>query len=678
MRQTPAPLRSRTRSGRRAALATVALTLLAAGVVALPKAHAEKPKAGRVVVLGFDGVDPDLYERWAKDGDFPNLQRLAKSGSFAPLGSTLPPQSPVAWASFATGTNPGKHGIYDFIKRDPASYLPGVGTNDYIDPTFTPDGKLATPPRATNPRQGVPFWKLAADAGRKVAVLSVPYTFPPDDLGSDGRMLSGLGVPDLRMTNSSYAYYGSDVKVADSGKPISGGVPFRLEFKDSIAESMLEGPVDARSTAKPRPRLKVPVRVERSADGKKVKLTIGSQTREAGVGEWTDWYDVAFAFGDAFVERGVTRARVLAVQPETRIYVAPVSMDPRDPPIALTSPKSYGAELAKRGLFKTVGWVEDTSALNADNYGVDEETFLQDVYSIVEEREQKTLDALAQPFDLVISAFTATDRISHLYYRFLDTTHPEYDAALAKRYGNAIRDAYRRMDAFVGKVSAVLKPEDTLVVVSDHGFHSFRRGVNLNTWLVQSCFMSLKGKGCGDAVKPADMPTSDFLLEVDWSKTKAYAFGTGQIYVNVAGREKSGIVPKGADYDKLVEEISTKLEALVDPVTKARPVEGVYRGDRSFSGGAAANAPDLQVAFVDGYRTDWKSILGGMTSEVVVANQKKWSGDHSSSDPADTKGIVFANRAIQAKAPGIVDIGPTALKLLGVAVPATMDGAPIL
>ncbi len=678
MRQTPTPHVPEARSTRSLVVTLLVTAFVTANIASPHPANAQKAKPGRVVILGFDGVDPDLYERWAKDGDFPNLQRLAKSGSFAPLASTLPPQSPVAWASFATGTNPGKHGIYDFIKRDPTSYLPGVGTNDYVDPTFTADGKLATPPRATNPRQGVPFWKIASDAGRKVAVLSVPYTFPPDELGPTSRMLSGLGVPDLRMTNSSYAYYGSDVKPADSGKPISGGVPFRLEFKDGVAETTLEGPVDARATTKPRPRLKVPVRVERAADGKKLKLTIGSQTREAASGEWTDWYEVGFAFGDALVERGITRARVLAIQPETRIYVAPVSMDPRDPPIAITSPKSYGAELAKKGLFKTVGWVEDTSALNAENYGVDEETFLQDVYSIVEERERKTLDALAQPFDLVISAFTATDRISHLYYRFLDTAHPEYDAALAKRYGNAIRDAYRRMDAFVGKVNAALKPEDTMLVVSDHGFHSFRRGVNLNTWLVQNCFMSLKGKGCGDAVKPADMPAGDFLLDVDWSKTKAYAFGTGQIYVNLAGRERNGQITKGGDYDKLVDEIASKLKALLDPLDKSHPVAGVYRGDRSFSGGAAGNAPDLQVAFVDGYRTDWKSILGGMTSDVVVTNEKKWSGDHSSSDPADTQGVVFANRAITAKAPGIVDVGPTALELLGIAVPATMDGAPIL
>ncbi|MBK7974892.1 MAG: alkaline phosphatase family protein [Deltaproteobacteria bacterium] len=673
LRSPSLPSRSRVA----AAAALVAVAGLVAVVVSSTPAHAGKRPGGRVVILGFDGVDPELYQKWAKDGDFANLKRLAQSGAFAPLESTLPPQSPVAWASFATGTNPGKHGIFDFIKRDPSSYLPGVGTNDYVDPTFTPDGKLATPPRATNPRQGPPFWKVASDAGLAVAVLSVPYTFPPDPLNEQSRMLSGLGVPDLRMTNSSYAYYGSDVKPADSAKPISGGVPFRLEFKNDVAESTLEGPVDARATTKPRPRLKVPVKVEKLGGGK-VRLTIGGQAQEAAAGAWTGWYDVSFAFGDALVEHGVTRARVLSVAPEVRIYLAPVSMDPRNPPIPVTSPNGYGAELAKKGVFKTVGWVEDTSALNADNYGVDEETFLQDVYSIVEEREQKTIDALAQPFDLVISAFTATDRISHLFYRLLDTGHPEYDAALAKRYGNAIREAYRRMDAFVGKVQAVLKPEDTLIVISDHGFHSFRRGVNLNTWLVQNCFLTLKGKGCGDAVKPADMPNGDFLLDAEWTKTKAYAFGTGQIYVNLAGREKNGIVAKGEEYDKLVTEISAKLGALVDPKTNTKAVAGVFRGDKSFTGDAAAKAPDLQVAFVEGYRTDWKSILGGMTQEVVVTNEKKWSGDHSSSDPKDTQGVVFASVPIQSKSPGIVDIGPTALKRLGVAVPANMDGKPIL
>jgi len=261
----------------------------------------------------------------------------------------------------------------------------------------------------------------------------------------------------------------------------------------------------------------------------------------------------------------------------------------------------------------------------------------------------------------------------------LDPEHPRYDAELAAKYGDAILQSYERMDRIVGDVERAMKPGGTLIIVSDHGFHTWRKGFNTNTWLVQNGYMTLKQPGIEDKTYNLDnlFGQGSFFPNVDWSRTKAYALGLGQIYLNLRGREKLGILDRGPETDRLMEEIRQKLEAVQDPDTGQLVVQKVYFGREIFHGPRMPEAPDLQVDFRDGYRTSWQTSLGAIPSGIVVANMKKWSGDHCASDPSDTQGILLSNRPITTSTPSILDVAPTVLSILGVQPPGKLDGQPL-
>jgi len=619
-----------------------------------PGRDAGRARRPRVVVLGFDGVDPDWAERWMDQGKLPNLRRLAKSGTYRPLRSTNPPQSPVAWTTFATGTLPERHGIFDFIRRDPSTYRPFVGTTEVETPRVGP-------PRARNLRRGEPFWKKLSDSGVRVALLNVPYSFPPDPVG-DGRMLSGLGVPDLRNTNSTFAYYAEDLTPERLAKQPGGGVLVKLGVVDGVADARIEGPEVPGE--RPMRRMSVPLRVHRTAQA--VSLKIAGLTVQAQKGTPTDWIELTFEEGGRRVQ-GIVRFLVLETTP-LRLFMSPVNIHPRAPWLPITSPPGFSAELAEEfGLFKTVGWDHDTSALNAEVIG--EAEFLADVQHTEAMRERMLLSTLEKAdWDVLVAVSTATDRVAHMFVRLTEPEHPRYDAALAARFGRAIEEAYVHMDQVVGRVLEKLRPSDLLVVMSDHGFHSYRRGLHVNSWLRHEGLLALRP----DAARPP----REFLLDVDWARTKAYALGTGQIYLNVAGREDQGIVARGAEYDALSRRIREGLQALTDPgAGGARAIRRVYTRAEAFPNSEDVSAPDLQVAFAEGYRTSWETILGGMPDgDLFAPNDRKWSGDHAASDVDDTDGIVFSSRPFTADRPGIIDIAPTLLGLYGIRPPPTYTG----
>jgi predicted AlkP superfamily phosphohydrolase/phosphomutase len=315
-------------------------------------------------------------------------------------------------------------------------------------------------------------------------------------------------------------------------------------------------------------------------------------------------------------------------------------------------------------LYKTVGWDHDTSALNAEV--IDEDAFLSDLAEIERDRVSMLDKQLnADDFDLLIWVSTATDRVSHMFYRLIDEGHPRYDAQLAQRYGDVILKEYQRMDQVVASVLGKLKPEDTLLVLSDHGFHSYRRGLHVNQWL--------RSQGLLNLYNGAASGKREFLMDVDWSKTKAYAVGTGQIYFNVQGRERDGIV-KPAEVAALTEQIRAGLLALRDKQRdNAQVVSHVYASD-VFKGQRAADAPDIQIGFAENYRTSWETVLGGVPLGHFADNDKKWSGDHAASDVAETPGVILSNRPLDKADPHIADIAPTAHWLFQKPVPPSCVG----
>jgi predicted AlkP superfamily phosphohydrolase/phosphomutase len=278
----------------------------------------------------------------------------------------------------------------------------------------------------------------------------------------------------------------------------------------------------------------------------------------------------------------------------------------------------------------------------------------------------------------MIGVIESTDRVQHMMWRLIDPAHPMYDARLAAKFGGSIASIYRRADQFVGELLEHVEPGTPVLIVSDHGFHSFRQAVNLNTWLVERGFMTLRGEQPGEkTLDDLFMGRGQFWENVDWSKTRAYAMGLGQIYLNVRGREGQGIVSPGEDYRRLAQDLTAQLLALRDPKSGVPMVSAVYKRDEVYTGPYLDNASDLQVGFAEGYRVSWQTALGGTPPGIVYPNMKKWSGDHGSYDYKATAGVLISNVKVTSDVVRIVDIAPTVLKYFNVRIPGDMDGKPL-
>ncbi|HKT12554.1 MAG TPA: alkaline phosphatase family protein [Terriglobia bacterium] len=644
-----------------------------AGCVVACKHMATRPVTTQVVVLGFDGADPGLISKYMAAGKLPNLARLAQTGTFKPLGTTNPPESPVAWASFATGLNPGGTGIFDFLKRDPETYLPHLALVETQKPRFLFNLLPIRPPKVINERHGTPFYAAAADAGYKVKVLRMPLEFPPTKVPG-GELLAGLGLPDARGTWGTFFYFGTDLTQWDAGDTEFGGRLVRLALKDGHARAEVDGPIDP--TAKKFSRLSVPVDFTVAPGGKKVDIRFGENTESVGEGKWSNWFRSKFPVTPFLSINAISRFYVLETSPDLRIYMSPLNIDPVHPVLPISYPTDFSAQLARTyGLYKTLGWSHDTWALNEER--ISDGVFLQDCWRTSKKLEDMTLGALRNhPPSLMVSIFTFTDSIQHMFFRLIDPQHPRYDPLEAKQYGDAILQAYEHMDEIVGQVLKAMKPGAMLIIVSDHGFHTWRWGFNTNTWLAQNGYLTLMNSGAdGKSFKLEDLyGQGSFFPNVDWSRTRAYALGLGQIYLNERGREAHGIVNPGPEADQLLHEIQQKLLAYRDPDNGQPVLQNVYLAKDIDHGANMKEAPDLQLNFQIGYRTSWQTALGAVPSGIIVANMRKWSGDHCASDPSNTSGVFFCNRGVETTHPGILDIAATVLQILQVAPPDRLDG----
>ncbi len=619
---------------------------------------------GRVVILGFDGVDPAIADSMIEAGELPNLDALRKQGSYVKLGSSNPPQSPTAWSSFATGKHPGNHGVYDFLRRIPSRYMPRVGFGSPTALGLAADGSLEKAPGFNSVRKGDSFWKVANEQGAKVKVLAVPFSFPVDEL-EDSCMLSGLGVPDLRGTTSTYFLMSDEF---GKQQQLAGGVKLPLKFDGARATVNVEGLKNPKT--KQYVSLPVSVTADRAARSVEVKIPFQSVTLKEG--EWSEWLEWCFDVTPKYKAHAVSRIHVLEAGKTVRLYMTCLQFHPEKQYIPFTNPESYGKDLLDRyGFFKTIGWIYDTKALQQD--AITEDLFLEDVRNTMAWREALTLDEIERgEFDLLVSAWTGTDRVSHLFWHYRDKEHPMYNAEGAAKYGKAVEDTYKRMDETVGKAMGKLNDDDLLLVMSDHGFHGFRRAFNVNTWLVRNGYLAVRGKSNAEtATNP-----KRFLLGYDWSKSQAYGLGLGSIFLNLRGREGKGIVER-KQADGLIQEIREKLLQVTDPESGAKVFSEIYTRDE-YKGIAEGDAPDLQLGFAEGYQADKEGAVGMAGPNLFSDNMDKWSGDHAASDTATTPGILFSNKALTKNAPHLVDISATALSYLGKIAPDDLEGEPLL
>ena len=624
---------------------------------AVPPAGAPLHTAPRLLILGFDGVDPRRVETLIQAGRLPNVARLGAQGHRGPLATTNPPQSPVAWAAFATGARAGEHGIFDFVRRDAASYLPAVATTQITQARL--QDNLLQPASATNLRRGAAFWDVIARGGVATRSITVPYAFPPPPDGA--RSLAGLGTPDVRGTNSSYTLLSTEVSRAAAPSPAGGQVALLEPVAAQRWRAAVDGPWLQVDGQRNRPSALLQVSAEAGA----LRVDAGGgQVASVKLGATSGVLRLMFNPAPRLQIEALTRATVRQLDPP-EIYLEPLSISPQAPYLPLAVPPEYAANLwQKIGPFKTVGWLDDTSALGAG--AMDEAQFLREAQHNMQWTGEALLAALRERSDrLLVAVFTSPDRIAHMFYRALDATHPAYDAAAAA-YASALDDSYVQMDTLLGQVRAELGPADILLVMSDHGFTAFRRGFNINRWLVAHGYMKLR---------PGVRAARDFFADVDWAHTRAYAFGTGGIYLNLRGREGQGVVPPERA-KALAQEIARGLRGTRDGGTVA--VLDAYLGDALYNGPARADAPDVRVALAAGYRASWSTTLGGVPAELFEDNRKKWSGDHASARPEDVPGILLSSRPLQVQQPRIEDLAATAYQWSGIEPPPTCTGRPLL
>jgi predicted AlkP superfamily phosphohydrolase/phosphomutase len=464
-----------------------------------------------------------------------------------------------------------------------------------------------------------------------------------------------------------------------------GGKVARIRVDPSgRAGSVIHGPrnpLASRDAEGRVPDLTLPVAFQRlrgARDGAPgmVKISVQGRTSTVRQGEWSDWYPIGFTVAPLVTVHGIARFHVVEAFPELRIYLSPINFDPRRPPVPISVPPAYSADLARRvGLYKTLGWPEDTWALNEE--AIDERIFLEDLNFTFDRQRALVFDALDQMKpDLFVSVFQSTDKVQHMFWRLIDPEHPMYNRRLAALYGDAIDRVYMRADSLVGQVLERCKDgRATLLVVSDHGFSSFRKAVNINTWLVRNGYMTLSRQ---DPVRDRNLEDlfgrGTFWPNVDWTKTRAYALALGQIYVNLKGRESQGTVAPGAEYDSLRIEIARRFGALRDPDTGVAVVRKVYPREEIYKGPYFNEAPDLVVGFERGYRVSWQTSLGGIPPQIIEPNERRWSADHCSVDPAQVPGVLFSSRPIGGADARIIDLAPTVLRRLGIAPTAEMDG----
>jgi len=617
----------------------------------------------RVIVVGFDGMDPELAARWLRQGKLPHLARLAKTGTFRPLATTHPPISPVAWSTFLTGVNPGKHNVYDFLSRDRHTYLSFVSSARVLVPhRWLRLGHRAMPlghPEIQALRKSKPFWHYLGEAGIFSSVIRVPATFPPEPFS--GVLLSGMSIPDLRGSQGTFSLFSSR---EGAERQQEGGVVLPLIPEGEIWRGDLSGPENP-FLEEGNCELTLPLRIRPEAGSRRIQVEIDGQRIMLRHGEYSDWISVRFRSGFGTYAQGICRMYLRSVQPDIELYVTPVQIDPRRPTLPISHPFNFSVYLGKLyGPFSTLGLAEDTWALH---YGaLDDAAFLKQCYQIHAEREQIFFDVLDKTRrGACICVFDITDRIQHMFWRHMERDQPAAPEGELPDC-RVVETLYQRIDALVGRVLDRAGPDALVLVVSDHGFKSFRRSFNLNAWLHREGYLSLVS---GSTV------SERWFRHVDWQRTRAYGLGLNGLYLNLAGRERHGIVQPGEEADALLAEIREKLRGLQDPGTGQVAIREVFDTREVYDGPYRENAPDLLVGYASGYRVAWGSVNGSVQGEVFSDNVYPWSGDHCT-DPREVPGVLFANRPILGERHSIADVAPTLLHLFGISIPRHMDGKP--
>ena len=631
----------------------------------------DKPLTKKMLVLGFDGMDPGIVNRLMGEGQLPNMQRLGEQGVFTMMRSTIPPQSPVAWGSFISGADPGVFGIFDFIHRNPDNYTPMFSQSE-----TQPSSMLVNlgqyriplkPGKVVLKREGRAFWDYMEDRSIPATVVKLPTNYPPS--ASHQRTLSGMGTPDIQGTYGIYSLYTSDENESQSDRT-PNNVYYAYIDENNVMEGQLEGPKN--DLLKEGENVVLPFKVYVDNLHKTARIDIQGKEILIAEKEYSDWVEIEFSLINHLASiSGMVKFYLMEMGEKFRLYISPIHLNPRNPAVPISTPSGYSRELAdKTGLFHTIGLPADTKALSQGTFSM--ENYITQSLSVFGE-SCRLFDFELQRFSrqkegLLFFYFSSLDQGQHMFWALNDKEHPYYHAEESRKFAYITDEMYRKFDRVLGKALKSIDPGIPVLAMSDHGFGPFRRAVNINNWLVQEGYLKLSADSGGEEIS--------ILEYADWPASKAYALGLNGLYLNLKGREKEGAVG-AAERRQLLEEIKGKLETLSDPKNGQKVISCAYISEDNFSKNFIGRAPDIILGFDRGYRIDDKSALGTLSPAVVSDNMNWWSGDHCV-DPKKVPASFIANFKIQKPVPDMQDIAPTILKYFGIATPAQMTGKPLI
>jgi predicted AlkP superfamily phosphohydrolase/phosphomutase len=640
--------------------------LLLTGTICLVSCQQNRQWNGhkKVIVLGIDGMDPQLLKRFIQEGRMPNFAKLMQQGSFRELTTSIPPQSPVAWSNLITGMNAGGHGIFDFIHRDSKTMELYFSASRVEAPKHAIHlGKWVVPlggGSAEQLRKGKAFWQVLDEHGVPNSVFRIPSNFPP--VPAKGETLSGMGTPDLRGTYGTFSFYTDDPTAAAGA--VEGGQIVPVQVENSQVTANLIGPDN--SFRKGSPAATEQFKVALDPVESVARVAVQEHEFVLKEGEWSSWIPVEFKLIPLFASvKGMCRFYLKQAHPRFQLYVSPLNIDPAAPVLPISTPSSYSRMLVEEaGEFHTQGIAEDTKALS--DGVLDDKEYLQQARAVLADH-RKIFDVEFPKFKtgVFFFYFSSLDLNSHMMWRVMDPKHPAYDAAVAAQNGSPIADFYQQIDQVLGEVLPKLDEDTTLLVLSDHGFAPYYRSFNLNTWLLQNSYIKLKPNAGADSSEP--------LAGVDWSQTRAYGLGLNGLYINLLGRERNGIVHSGTEADALIKELKEKLLAVSDPQSGKRAITRVDVAKEVYQGPYSQSGPDLLVGYNRGYRAGWKTILGAFPPDIFEDNNNAWSGDHCM-DYTLVPGVLLSNRKIASEHPALTDIAATILGEFGIQKSDAMMG----
>lgn len=558
----------------------------------------------RTIIVGFDSFDPGVFESLQEAGKTPNLAKFVEQGGYSPLEVCSPPQTEVSWTCIATGVDPGSHGIFDFVHRDPQTYIPYVSLLPTKQSVL---GEQFLPPYTTKT-----LFHEAADMGYPATALWWPALFPAR-LDVPVATIPGLGTPDIRGQLGVGTFLTTEPREMKKTKVIS-----LVSIGKGKFSAALEGPqVKAKDGVRP---ALLPVTVE-VVDGQSAILMLDKQKVPLTLGKWSPILELKFQAGFAFSVHAITQVILTEVKDRVSLYFVPLQIHPLHSLWHYATPPSLVKDAWKAsGGFLTLGWPQDTNGL--EDGCINDEQFINLCDSIFSSRKKIFFNQLERFREGILAGiFDCLDRVQHMFMR----SNPE-----------VVREWYLKLDEFVGEVQGRINQlglqDYRWLVLSDHGFRTFEQKVHLNHWLVGNGYMSL-----------ANQSATPELKDVSWEGTRAYALGLNSLYLNVANREGKGTV-QAEQIEPLLDELKMRL---LDWKTDdgRQIISRVLLKHEAFNGPYARLGPDLVIGYAPGFRASSETGLGKSAATSLEANRDHWGADHCI-DSTKVPGVLFANRDI--------------------------------